>query len=102
MALHVCENMDPLFSGFGLGYNTIIPPGKEQICSLPAVKRENGRELVMPDRPTRAYVNDINSEKEIARICLAPFAVKDIEGKFTAGFDTELPAECQQGDVPLV
>jgi len=71
-AFNVCENMLPIHTGFGLGYNTIVNPLKtvksgHLACFLNVSERLAGRELVLPNMGLNdtAVVDGPNASVEI-------------------------------------
>jgi len=77
VAFYACNDNLPIYTGFGLGYNTIVSSLQcdgDMACSVPVDRRYGGREYVMPNLPIDVF----DPDKKRAVIDLAPIPKKDI------------------------
>lgn len=98
MALHICNNIDPLFTGNGFGYNTILGPLGEQSCTVTPQGRTYGREFVVPNIELRKLVKFWHSSKYQVAIPLEVVNISDpaVQGQFMAGYGPD----CKKANIP--
>lgn len=103
MAMHLCDRVDPLSAGYGLGYNVMVVPGKqrgdgEQPCDDSPLDRSNGRELVLPNLAVKNLVDEYDAqsvnrrEENVAEVGMSTFTITEynpIDGLFSTGFTSD-------------
>jgi len=78
VAFHACNDMLPVFTGFGLGYNTLVNPLKcdgAWSCKHTVNSRYGGQEYVFPNDP----LSDLNKTGSARFINLAQVKEKDMK-----------------------